>query len=352
MLHAKNQLTDLNESRRQMTTPKTAEPRAQAVPTTMRAAAIDRVGPPEVLSLHTLPTPKPGSGEVLIALHAAGVGIWDAEIRRGSYASGQKRFPLVLGADGAGVVVDRGARVRRFSIDDRVWAYEFSNPKGGFYAEYVAVNTERVGRVPHRLNLLQAGAAAVTGLTALQGIDDHLHVEEGETVLIFGAAGAVGTLAVQFAKRRHAQVLGLVHGRDAADLVLELGADAAIDSASGDAAEQVGALAPDGLDAVLALAGGETLEECLELVHERGRVAYPNGVEPEPERRPKLRIISYDAEANPRAFAKLERAVEEAELEVPIAAVYPLERAAEAHARVERGHVLGRIVLRIAGEEG
>jgi hypothetical protein len=76
------------------------------------------------------------------------------------------------------------------------------------------------------------------------GIDDHLRVEEDETVLIFGAAGAVGTLAAQFAKRRHAQVLGVVRGRDAADLVLELGADAAIDGASGDAAGQVGALAP------------------------------------------------------------------------------------------------------------
>ena len=175
-----------------MSTPRIAEPRVQAVPTTMRAAAIDQFGPSKVLTLHTLPTPKSGSGEVLIAMHAAGVGVWDAEARKGSYASGRERFPLVLGTDGAGVVVDRGARVRRHDVDDRVWAYEFSNPKGGFYAEYVAVNAERVGRVPRRLNLLQAGAAAVTGLTALQGVDDHLQVKEDETVLIFGAAGAVG----------------------------------------------------------------------------------------------------------------------------------------------------------------
>ena len=95
-----------------MTTPKTVEPRARTIPPTMKAAAIDRFGPPEVLTLHTLPTPKPGSGEVLIAMHAAGVGVWDAEIRKGSYTSGRERFPRVLGADGAGVVVDRGARVR------------------------------------------------------------------------------------------------------------------------------------------------------------------------------------------------------------------------------------------------
>jgi NADPH:quinone reductase len=330
-----------------MTTPKTAEARGRTVPATMRAAAIDRFGPPKVLTLHTLPTPKPGAGEVLIEMHAAGVGEWDAELRKGSDKTGRERFPLVLGTDGAGIVVERGSRVRRFEIGDRVWAYEFSNPKGGFYAEYVAVKAERVGSVPRRLDLLEAGAAAVTGLTALQGIDDHLQVEEDETVLIFGAAGAVGTLAVQFAKRRHAEVLAVVRGQDAVDLVLELGADAAIDSSKGDAAEQLGSMAPDGIDAVLALAGGEPLEECLGLVTDGGRLAYPNGVEPEPERRKGLRRIAYDAEASSRAFSELERAVEESNLKVPLAGVYPLERAAEAHKRVERGHLLGRIALRM-----
>src|SRR4051812_9943178 len=330
-----------------MTTPKTVESRRHTIPTTMRAAAIDRFGPPEVLALHTLPTPKPGAGEVLIEMHAAGVGGWDAEVRKGSYKTGRERFPLILGTDGAGIVVERGSRVRRFEIGDRVWVYEFSNPKGGFYAEYVAVKAERVGSVPRRLDLLEAGAAAVTGLTALQGIDDHLHVEEDETVLIFGAAGAVGTLAVQFPKRRRAEVLAIVRGRDAADLVLELGADAAIDSSKGDAAEQLGSLAPEGIDAVLALAGGEPLEECLGLVTDGGRLAYPNGLEPEPERRKGLRVIAYDAEANPRAFSELEQAVEESNLKVPLAGVYPLERAAEAHKQVERGHLLGRIALRM-----
>jgi NADPH2:quinone reductase len=334
-----------------MTTTKTATRTAPAIPATMRAAAIGQFGPSEVLTLHTLPVPKPGPGDVLIALHAAGVGVWDAEIRAGTYASGRERFPLVLGTDGAGIVVERGARVRRFDVDDRVWAYEFANRKGGFYAEYVAVNADHVGAVPRRLDLLSAGAAAVTGLTALQGIDDHLRVEEDEVVLIFGASGAVGTLAVQFAKLRQARVLGVVRGRDDADLVLDLGADAAIDTRTDDVAEPLHELAPDGLDAVLALAGGEALEPCLDLVRDGGRVAYPNGVEPEPQRRPKVHLTAYDAVAGPREFTELERTADEAKLRVPIAGVYPLERAAEAHAHVERGHVLGRIVLQIRADE-
>jgi NADPH:quinone reductase-like Zn-dependent oxidoreductase len=284
---------------------------------------------------------------VLIALHAAGVGVWDAEMRAGNYATGKERFPLVLGTDGAGIVAARGARVRRFDVDDRVWAYEYANPKGGFYAEFVVVKAEHVGPAPQSLTLLEAGASAVTGLTALQGIDDHLQLREGETVLIFGATGAVGTLAVQFAKLRGARVIGTATGRDAVHLVTDLGADGAIDGRSNQAAEQLRGLAPQALDAVLALAGGENLERCLDLVRPGGRVAYPNGVEPEPTRRPKVRLSAYDAVAGPTEFAELNQAVEESELRVVIAGVHPLERAAEAHERVERGHVIGRLAIRI-----
>jgi NADPH:quinone reductase len=329
-----------------MTSPKTA-PQPRALLGTMKAAAIDRFGPPEVLTLHTVPIPQPGPSDVLIALHSAGVGVWDAEMRAGKYATGKEKFPLVPGTDGAGIVAARGTRVRRFDVDDRVWAYEYANPKGGFYAEFVAVKAEHVGPAPQSLTLLEAGASAVTGLTALQGIDDHLEVREGETLLIFGATGAVGTLAVQFAKRRGARVIGTATGRDAAHLVTDLGAAGTIDGRSHELGEQLRALAPQGLDAVLALAGGENLEHCLELARPGGRVAYPNGVEPKPKRRQKIRIVAYDAVAGPREFAELERAVEESELRVVIAGVYPLERAAEAHERVERGHVIGRLALRI-----
>lgn len=329
---------------------KTAAPRP-ALPETMRAAAIDRFGPPSVLTLHTLPVPEPGPHEVLIALHAAGVGIWDARIRGGAWwPTDDPTFPIVLGTDGAGTVAAKGPRVRRFQIGDRVWAYEYANPKGGFYAEYVAVDADQVGCAPTQLDLLEAGASAVTGLTALQGIDDVLRVGPGETVLIFGASGAVGSLAVQFAKRRKALVLGTASGREAARLVRRLGADAVIDARSGDAVERLRALAPDGIDALLALAGGDPVGRLLPLVRAGGWIAYPNGVEPEPKPRPSVRVRAYDAVAGPREFARLDRAVAEAKLRVPIAAVYPLEQAAQAHEQIEKGHVLGRIALQIRGD--
>ena len=241
----------------------------------MKAAAISRFGPPSVLGLHKLPVPEPAPDEILIALTAAAVGVWDAEVRDGSWQpAGKPKFPFVLGTDGAGMVAAKGARVRRFAVGDRVWAYSYANPKGGFYAEFVAVKARDAGRVPKHLDLLQAGAAPTTGLTALQGIDDKLRLRHGETLLVYGASGAVGTLAVQFAKRRGARVIGTATGRDAGALLHKLGADDVFDARSATAADELGELAAKGasnaIDAALVLASGESLEKCLALVLKRG----------------------------------------------------------------------------------
>ncbi len=317
----------------------------------MKAVALDRFGPPSVLTLRDLPVPRIGPGEVLIEVHAAGVGSWDPWIREGSSGEAKRPSHLVLGSDGAGYVVARGARVRRLAVGDRVWAYEFMNPKGGFYAEYAAVKADHAAPVPPGLDLLEAGAAVATGLTALQGIDDALGVRRGETVLVFGASGSVGTLAVQLAKRHGARVIATATGREAAALVRRLGAAEVIDARKDEEIERLRSLAPEGLDAVLALAGGDKLERCLELVRPRGRVAYPNGVEPAPRRRSGISVRAYDAIAGAREMARFGRAATEARLRVPVQNAFPLADAPEAHARVEEGHVLGRIALRVRGRE-
>jgi NADPH:quinone reductase len=111
-----------------------------AIPKTMRAAAIDRFGDPDVLQVRMLPVPIPDADEVLIALHTAGVGGWDADIRDGWWPdSVDPPFPLVLGTDGSGNVVAAGSRVGRLRVGDAVYSYSWNNPKGGFHAEYAAV---------------------------------------------------------------------------------------------------------------------------------------------------------------------------------------------------------------------
>jgi NADPH:quinone reductase-like Zn-dependent oxidoreductase len=248
--------------------------------------------------------------------------------------------------DGAGVIAAVGSRVRRLKVGDKVYSYSWANPKGGFYAEYVAVAAEKVARVPKRLDLEHAGAIATTGLTALQGIDDALNVKKGETILIHGGSGGVGTLAIQFAKLRGARVVATGSGLDGVELVREMGADRAVEGKHEDVAEAALQLAPDGVDAILALVGGDGLERAIEALRRGGRLAYPNGIEPEPTKRRGIAFISYDAVSGVRAFERLNRAVEAAKLKVPIAEAFPLARANKAHERLAEGHVLGKMVLR------
>jgi NADPH2:quinone reductase len=317
------------------------------VPRTMFAAAIDRFGGPEVLTPHALPVPAVDAGEVLIAVDTAGVGRWDADVREGFFAGRKPHFPFVLGFEGAGIVAAVGARVRRLQVGDEVYSYNWQNPKGGFYAEYVAVPADKAAPIPRRLDLRHAGAIPITGLTALQGIDDALGLKKAETIIIHGASGGVGTLAVQFARLRGARVFATASGKEGVELVREMGAHAVVDGKRVDIDDQARRFAPDGVDAVLALAGGDALERCLDVLRPGGRLAYPNGVEPTPKKRRGITVIPYDGISGVREFQRLDAAVQAAKLKVPIAECYPLAKARKAHERLAEGHVVGKIVLAV-----
>jgi NADPH2:quinone reductase len=311
----------------------------------MRAAAIDRFGGPEALTIHNLPIPKISAQEVLIEIDTAGVGTWDGSIRDGSWAE-RKEFPMILGGDGSGIVSAVGSKVRRFKRGDRVYACSYFNPRGGFYAEYVAVAASKVAPVPNGLELLPAGAIPTIGLTALQGVDDTLGIKKGEALIVHGASGSVGMLALQFAKLRGARVLATASGSDGIEFVRKLGADEAIDGKGDDILAAARVFAPDGIDAVLAFVGGKELTRCLGALRKGGRVAYPNGIEPEPRKRKGIRMKAYDGTPGVREFERLGRAIEEMDLKVPIAAGFKLQDAADAHRFIEKGHVLGKVVLR------
>ena len=306
----------------------------------MIAATIDRRG---VVSIRETPVPSVGRREVRIAVDTTGVGSWDAEMR----PEGPNRF-FVPGTDGAGVVAAVGSRIRRFRLGDRVYSYSYQNRKGGFHAQHVVVDAKKVARVPRGLDLKKAGAIGTTGLTALQGVDDALRIKKGENVIVHGASGGVGSLALQFAKWRGARVLATASGRDGLALVRRLGADAAVDGKHEDLLAAARRFAPGGIDAVLAFVGGKSLARCLDALKKRGgRLAYPNGVEPVPRRRRGVKITAYDGIPGVREFERLNRAVEKARLKVPIAKTYSLSRAAAAYRLVKKGHVLGKVVLRI-----
>jgi NADPH2:quinone reductase len=325
-----------------------ASPRPD-IPATMKAIAIDQPGGPEALTLRTLPVPKVDANEVLIAVQSAGVAVWDTQIRKSLAFINQPKFPYVLGSDGSGVVAAIGNAVTRFKIGDAVYAYCWDNPKGGFYAEFVAVPSDCAAQLPKGVSLDAAGALGASGLTALSGVDRALRLKRGDTVLIHGASGAVGTLALQLAKLRGARVLATASGDEGLALVKRLGADVSVDGRNGDITAAAREFAPDGVDAVLAFAGGAALEKCLDALRSGGRVAYPTGVEPVPQSRTGLTIIPFDALFGDQKiqFAQLNEAIESAHFEVPIAATFGLAEAADAHRRVEAGRLAGKVVLKI-----
>jgi NADPH2:quinone reductase len=314
--------------------------RADTTPeTTMRAAAFDKGGDPDVLSIHRLPVPVPASGQVLVSVHSASVAVWELDYRR--HPLPVMRFPVVLGGDGAGTVVAIGPDVVGYKVGDEVYG-----TANGFYAEFVRARADRITHVPKGVSLTEAGALAISGLSALQGIDDILQLKAGDTLIIHGAAGGVGTLAIQLAKLRGAKVLATASTDEGLALATKLGADAVVNGRTGDIAAAAKQFAPQGVDAVLGLAGGDSLEHCIDaLRHDgQGRVAYLDGIDPIPKPRGGMRMTLYSFIAGASQLERLNKAVEAAKLRVPVVE-FPLADAAEAHKRLEAGHVLGKVVL-------
>jgi NADPH:quinone reductase len=315
-----------------------------SIPKTMKGEVIDRFGPPEeVMRTATVPVPEIGEDEVLIDVHTAGVGVWDPSICEGELGK-EGGLPRVLGSDGSGTVVATGSKVRRFAIGDRVYAYGFMNPKGGFYAEYAAVPEDEVSKIPDGLSLDEAGPLAVDGLTALAGLD-MVHLAPDQTLMIIGASGGVGHLALELAKRIGARVLAIASGPDGVELARRLGADEVVEGHSRGIATTVRAFAPNGLDAALVLTGAAA-EELLALVKKGGRVAYPNGIEPAPRGRPDITVQSYDGHHGHDALDRLNRYVAMGPFHVEVSRTYSLEETPKALGDVTRHH-LGKLAVRV-----
>jgi NADPH2:quinone reductase len=320
----------------------------QSIPSTMKAVAIDRFGGIDTLKLQTLPIPEVGPDEILIRTELAGVGVWDIYEREGGFAEvfGVKpTFPYILGSDGAGTVMAVGDRVKKFKQGAHVYGFSLLNPKGGFYAEYIVLKADHASIIPDNLMTDQAGAMPVDAMTALRGLDDTLGLKRGESVLIFGASGGIGHMAVQLAKRMGASVLAVASGKDGVALARRLGADVTIDGHKDDMAKAVRKFAANGIDAALLTAGGEAAEKALAAIRDGGRVAYPNGVQPVPQVRSTLTAQSYDGMPDQKGIERLNHLIESGPFEVHIARTFPLEKAADAHRALNK-HYLGKLALR------
>ncbi len=315
----------------------------------MRAMAITEFGGAGKLRLMDLPVPDPKPDEILIQVKAAGVNPVDWKITEGQLQGRlPHKFPVIPGWDVAGIVCKRGARADLFPEGSEVYAY-CRKPviNGGTYAEYVTVSQGSVALKPKALTFEEAATVPLAALTAYQSLFDAAKLEPNETVLIHGAAGGVGSFAVQLARDRGAFVLGTASHRNYAYL-RSLGCDEPIDYTSGDLLPKVRHASHGGVDVVFDCAGGGVLAASMALLRRTGRaVSIIDPDEVETLKQSGTHAFYVFGSPSHDDLATLTGLIEEGRLGTRVAARLPLAEAAKALTMSETRHTQGKIVITV-----
>ena len=312
---------------------------------TMRAACLHAVG--GTLQIDTVPVPAPGPGEVLVDLRYCAVNPLDIWVTQGNVAGSAQRLPFIPGVEGAGYVDGQPVVVYGFGIG-------IGTVRDGLYAERAVVPRQAVNALPASVDLAAAAALGVAGITAWRTTRDLAQVSAGDRVLVLGASGGVGSLIVQMAKATGATVWGQTSHQDKTDTIRALGADRAIVSdapglvaavaalqptvvidplGNGFTAGAIEALPPFGRLVLYRRLGGRVAEVNLQSVYRKGLMVQGYGGMVEP------------AERLAAGFKAALAELEAGRLRVPIDAILPLERAAEAHRRILNRGVRGKLLL-------
>ncbi len=326
----------------------------------MRYVALRAPGGPDQLVLAEGPTPTPSAGEVLIRVAAAGVNRPDVLQREGKYPPPPGASPI-LGLEVAGTVVGHGADVRDWNVGDQVCALV----AGGGYAEECVAPAPQCLPVPKGLSLIEAAALPETCLTVWTNLFQRGHLAAGETVLIHGGAGGIGTTAIQLAHAYGARVVTTAGTAEKCAACVTLGADWAINYHASDFVAEVRRLTGDrGVDVVLDIVGGEYVARNLRALAVEGRlvqIAFMQGSRVELDVRPIMtkRLTVTGSTLRPRSVAEKgaiacavrERVwplIEAGRVRPVIDRVFPLADAAAAHRRMESSAHIGKIVLEVS----
>ncbi|HWG09196.1 MAG TPA: NADP-dependent oxidoreductase [Solirubrobacteraceae bacterium] len=297
----------------------------------MRAVLLNETGGPEVLRIEDVPRPEPGEGEVLIRVRAASINPIDWKFRRGLVP---KQLPAVLGNDISGTVEQ--TRVEGVAEGEDVFGFA----PNGAYAEFVVAPPPAITKKPPGLSHEQAAALPVAALTAWQALFDRGGLTPGQTLLVAGAAGGVGHLAVGLGKHAGARVIGTGSRRNR-DFVLGLGADEYVDYTSQDVAEAV-----SGVDVAFDTVGGETTKTLLPTVREGGTLVLIAGAPPEVEAAERgVRAELMKMSPSRDQLARIAELIADGELHVEIAGTFSLSEVDKAHELSEAGHTRGKLIL-------
>ncbi len=309
----------------------------------MKAIVAHEYGGPDVLKYEDVPLPEPKENEILVRVIASGVNPADPLILNGKYA---KEFgthlPLVLGYDMAGVVVRAGAKVTKLRVGDPVYAYLLW---GGGWAEYCISNEGESAIKPKSLGFIDASAVPLAALTAWQALIDIGKIENGQTVLIHGGSGGVGSFAIQIAKARGARVIATASTANQ-DLLKQLGADTVIDYTK----QKFEKIAHD-VDLVLDPVGRDTLARSYGVIKKGGIVVtIVSRCDQAELKKHEIRGASLSSHPDSGELGEITKLIDGGKIKPIVTEVLPLTDAAKADAQAETHHTRGKIVLKIADE--
>ena len=318
---------------------------AQSVTPIMKAIVVHEYGGPEVLKYEDLPRPEPKEAQILVRVIAAGVNPVD---EAGRSERSAKFFgitlPFVPGYDIAGIVEKTGGKITKFKTGDSVYAY-LSLTNGGGYAEYALTTEREAAPKPKSLRNVDAAAVPVVALTAWQALIDTAKLSAGQTVLIHGGSGGVGTFAIQIAKARGAKVIATASTANQ-DFLKQLGADVAIDYTKTkfeDVAKNV--------DVVLDSVGKDTLARSYGVVKKGGFiVTLVARIDHAELDKHGIRGASLGVEPDSNELTEIGKLIDEKKIKVIVSQTFPLSEAIKAQEQIATGHTRGKIVLKVADE--
>jgi len=318
----------------------------------VKAIRVNTFGDPEVVRLEEVPTPRPGLGQVLVRMHAIGVNPVETYIRAGKYAR-LPALPYTPGNDGAGVVEQVGSDVTEFKAGDRVYT---AGSVSGTYAEVALCKTAQVHPLPVNVSFAQGAAMGTPYTTAYRGLFQRAGAKPGETVLVHGASGGVGTAAVQLARARGLRVFGTAGSDEGRKLTREQGAHEVFDHRAPDHFEQImKATSEHGVDVIVELLANVNLGKDLTILAKGGRVVVIGSrgqveIDPRDTMQRDADIRGMVLPNTPPAelasiHAALVAGLENGTLRPVIGKEFPLADAAKAHRAVMQSGAFGKIVL-------
>jgi len=312
---------------------------------TMKAVVIHEYGGPEVLKYEDVPQPEPKQDQLRIRVIAAGVNPVDGMIRSGMFdKEGHRAFPVILGGDISGVVERVGSNITKFKSGDPVFAYVSLDNSGG-YAQYAVVTEREAAPKPKSLTYVEAAAVPIVALTAWQALIDTAKLKAGQTVLIHGGSGGVGSFAIQIAKAHGAKVIATASTANQ-ELLKQLGADVAIDYTK----QNFENVAKD-VDVVLDSIGKDTLARSYGVM-KKGGIIVSLVARPDPAELEKhgIRGEALSVDPNSDELSEIGKLIDEKKINVIVSQTFPLSEARKAQEQVATGHTRGKIVLKVADE--